>query len=336
MATFRKRLGKWQVQVRRQGHAPLSRSFTYKSDAEAWARAQEVDIERGALTVDKHKLRSTTLGSLLKRYETEVSPTKKGCRSEVYRLRTMQNHVVANMTLDRLSTSELATYRSERLREVSASSVRRELVLLRHCLELARKEWGVGLVINPMANLSIPKEGRARERRVTPEELEHLASGLRMSRNPLLVNIINFAIATGMRRGEILSFTWGDVHIERRYVRLRDTKNGSPRSVPLSPMALNVLQRLPEGARGDQVFPMSPNALRLAWERLKRRSGIEDLRFHDLRHEAISRFFEAGLSVPEVSLISGHKDPRMLFRYTHMAAENVARRLENSRDDGVH
>ncbi|MDA0341679.1 MAG: tyrosine-type recombinase/integrase [Proteobacteria bacterium] len=72
---------------------------------------------------------------------------------------------------------------------------------------------------------------------------------------------------------------------------------------------------------------MSPNAVRLSWGRLTHRAGIEDLHFHDLRHEAISRFFEMGLSVPEVALISGHRDPRMLFRYTHLRAEDVARKL---------
>ena len=80
---------------------------------------------------------------------------------------------------------------------------------------------------------------------------------------------------------------------------------------------------------GKRLFPMSANALRLAWERLKRRAGIRDLRFHDLRHEAISRFFEMGLSIPEVSLISGHKDVRMLLRYTHLRPADVAQKLNS-------
>jgi integrase len=106
------------------------------------------------------------------------------------------------------------------------------------------------------------------------------------------------------------------------------TKNGEPRTVPLSPGALSILSQQERIDGEDRVFPMSPNAVRLAWERVKRRVGIEDLRFHDLRHEAISRFFEMGLSVPEVSLISSHKDTRMLFRYTHLKPEVVADKLE--------
>jgi integrase len=77
----------------------------------------------------------------------------------------------------------------------------------------------------------------------------------------------------------------------------------------------------------EQIFPVTDVAVRQAWDRLVKRAGITNLHFHDLRHEAISRFFEMGLSVPEVALISGHKDPRMLFRYTHLRAEDVVRKL---------
>jgi integrase len=95
--------------------------------------------------------------------------------------------------------------------------------------------------------------------------------------------------------------------------------------IPLSSKALGILAGVE--AREQRVFPVSANAVRLAWERLKRRVGVDDLHFHDLRHEAISRFFEKGLSVPEVALISGHRDVRMLFRYTHLRAEDVAAKL---------
>jgi len=129
-----------------------------------------------------------------------------------------------------------------------------------------------------------------------------------------------------MRRGEILSLKMSNVDTKARTARLPMTKNGEPRTVPLSPEALSIILRQPKG--DGLVFPMSPNALRLSWERLKRRAAIVDLRFHDLRHEAISRFFECGLTIPEVSLISGHKDPRMLIRYTHLKPENLAAKLE--------
>ena len=123
--------------------------------------------------------------------------------------------------------------------------------------------------------------------------------------------------------------TWTNVNAKTRTAYLPHTKNGESRTVPLSPDALNILSRQERIDGEDRVFPTSANAVKLAWERLKRRVGIEDLRFHDLRHEAISRFFEYGLNVPEVSAISGHKDPRMLMRYTHLKAETIAEKLRD-------
>ncbi len=137
--------------------------------------------------------------------------------------------------------------------------------------------------------------------------------------------MIRLAVETGMRRGELLAIRWADVNLPARRLQLRVTKNGRSRTVPLSPAAVQVLAGLPR--RGDAVIPVTANAFRLAWERLKRRAGVRDLRFHDLRHEAISRFFEKGLSLPEVALISGHRDPRMLLRYTHPRAEEIAQKL---------
>jgi integrase len=134
-----------------------------------------------------------------------------------------------------------------------------------------------------------------------------------------------FALETGMRRGEMLSLTWRNVDLDQGLAYLKETKNGEERTVPLSPSARDLL--LSMAKTGYRVFPASPNAVRLAWERMKRSAGIEDLRFHDLRHEAISRFFEAGLSLPEVALISGHKDARMLTRYAHFTAKSVAKKL---------
>ena len=103
------------------------------------------------------------------------------------------------------------------------------------------------------------------------------------------------------------------------------TKNGSGRRVPLTDRAVQILTSLRR--EGGLVFPVTSKALQIAWRRLARRAGIEDLRFHDLRHEAISRLFERGLNVPEVAVMSGHRDPRMLFRYTHPRPEDIARKL---------
>jgi integrase len=160
--------------------------------------------------------------------------------------------------------------------------------------------------------------------------MERLQESLEKTKHKTLSNIVRFAIHTGMRRSEILLIRWADVDRQAHTVHVADTKNGTSRTVPLSPSAIAVMPHRASGRdEGERLFPMSANALRLAWERLKRRAGIRDLRFHDLRHEAISRFFEMGLSIPEVGLISGHRDVRMLLRYTHLRPTDVALKLNS-------
>ncbi len=132
-----------------------------------------------------------------------------------------------------------------------------------------------------------------------------------------------------MRRGEILGLQWSDISHNRRVVTLTMTKNGSGREVPLSQRAFDALTEWKARANADelQVFPMNAGSLEQVWRRLLIRAGIKGLRFHDLRHESVSRLFERGLNVIEVSSISGHKELRMLKRYTHLSADDLVGRL---------
>ena len=130
-----------------------------------------------------------------------------------------------------------------------------------------------------------------------------------------------------MRRSEILGLTWESTSLERQLAYLPFTENGTSREVPLSNKTVQVLGNQRSRQDTPTPFPVNGNAFRLAWERLRKRADLCDLRFHDLRHETISRFLQMGLSVPEVAVISGHKDTRMLFRYTHLRAENIIVKL---------
>ena len=159
-----------------------------------------------------------------------------------------------------------------------------------------------------------------------PSEKEHLLTAASIQRNIYIAPIIEFAIETGMRRSEILKLRWCDVDLVKRFASLYDTKNGEDGRVPLTRRCKEVLQTVPQ--TNEQVFPISANCLRLAWNRARNKAGISDLRFHDLRHEAVSWFFEMGMSVPEVALISGHKDVRQLFRYIHLNPTNVFKKYE--------
>ena len=128
--------------------------------------------------------------------------------------------------------------------------------------------------------------------------------------------MINLAVETAMRKGELLSLHWSNINLETRRATLGQTKNGKPRIVPLSTQAIQCLTELPR--ESSHVFPISEIAIRQAWGRLMKNCEITDLTFHDLRHEAISRLFEKGLNVPEVALVSGHKTASQLFRYVQI------------------
>ena len=321
MATIRKRDSKWHVQIRRSGQSK-TRTFTHKADAHTWARLVEREIDTDGFNSGADILERSSVKDLIHRYREEISTKKKGSCAERYRLNTLQKYFPVCLSLARVTSSHVAQYRDQRLGLVKSSTVHRELGLLHHCFEVARKEWVIPIKTNPVSEITMPSQGKPRNRRVTKAEL----SALRLAcSHPILWPIITVAIETAMRRGEIVAMQWDHIHWDNRTLHIPDTKNGYPRTIPLTPRAIEVLRELPQ--TDTSVMAITGNAIRLAWERLKKKAGVTDLRFHDLRHEAISRFFEMSLSVPEVALISGHRDPRMLFRYTHLKAEEVGKKL---------
>ena len=336
MATIRKRGARWQVQVRRQGIQCISKSFLLRADAEAWGRQKEVELDRGEFVWQTNANPKMTVGDLLTRYLTEITPAKRGNVPEAARIKTMLKTELAATRLKLLKSAHIASYRDQRLTKVTKGSVRRELAILQHCIIIALREWQL-IATNPMAGVTKPADNPSRSRRPSEAELQAIAVSLLCVRNPVIRQVFQFALATGMRRGEVLSLEWQHVHWQNKTAFLPMTKNGERRTVPLSPQALDVLGHRARENTHDRakditqlsgpVFPITANAMRLAWERMRTRAKIKDLRFHDLRHEAISRFFEMGLSVPEVALISGHKDKRMLFRYTHLRADDIAQKI---------
>ena len=323
MGSIRKRNDKFQAQVRREGVSPVSKTFSKKKDAIVWVRGLEARIDAGETHVVAPK--AITLGDLLKRYSEEITPLKKGRDPELRRLKRLLRDNISSTPLSKLSGPKLVTFRDRRMGD-GIRAAQYDLVLIRHCLNIARKEWGVSLPSNPVNDIRVPNGIRHRERRLEEGEYEKLKVAAESCRNLLLWPVIEFALATAMRRSEILSLEWSNIDLGNGIATLPNTKNGKHRRVPLSPSALETLKQLPHKA--DQAFRTTDHAIRQGWDRLVRRAGIENLKFHDLRHEAISRFFENGLNLPEVSLISGHKDPRMLFRYTHPHLTSVIKKFQ--------
>lgn len=146
---------------------------------------------------------------------------------------------------------------------------------------------------------------------------------------PHLLAMVEFGLETAMRRGEVLRMRWKDIDASKRTLHIPKTKNGHARTIPLTARALAILdQRKLDGVPPEvSVFLTTEDAVKMAWRRAMKRAPLSDFRYHDLRHEAVSRFFEMGLSIPEVALISGHRDTRMLMRYTHLRPDAVAAKL---------
>lgn len=162
---------------------------------------------------------------------------------------------------------------------------------------------------------------------MSDREISDIVCALKAIERHDVIAVIRFAIETAMRRGEILQLEWRHVDLQRRTAHLPRTKNGYARTVPLTNGAMEILLRQDPRIDSKLVFNVTSDALKMCWRRIMIKTQLDDLHFHDLRHEAISRLFEMGLSMPEVALISGHRDPRMLMRYTHLVPYQLAQKL---------
>ncbi|NTV72373.1 MAG: site-specific integrase [Azonexaceae bacterium] len=320
MATITKRATGYQVQIRRRGFPSVSKMFDTKRDAEAWSRMNETQMDQG-IYLDRSEADKTTLGEILLRYKREVTPLKKSAENENIRIdRLVRDESLCQYKATALTGKLFAEWRDKRSQQVTGSTVNREIDILSHAINTARKEWGIHIA-NPVEMIRRPKHNKSRERRLSEDEESKILFELQTkTRNPWIKHVVVFAIETGMRRGEILSLTWSNVDLHRRVARLIDTKNGEGRSVPLTLKATALLEGLPRSIDG-RVFATTAEAVKLAFARAVERSGIDDLHFHDLRHEGVSRLFEKGLNVMEVASISGHKTLQMLKRYTHLSAD---------------
>lgn len=329
MSSIRKRGEKWQARVHRKEHKPIVRSFNNKADAIKWARHVESQLDLGILAP---KQAMPTLRSMVERYVEEVTPTKKGASQERYRATQIKKTNLADMLINRVDGATVAAYRDQRLREVSNNTVRLELALMSVVFEQCRREWGWD-VTNPVKQIRMPKPGKPRQRRLESGEEEALLSACRASGAYYLESFIVLAIETGMRFSEIAGVRREHVSMTNRTIYLPETKNGHDRTVPLSSRALSAIQALPVSIDG-RLFPVKPGSIRsaflIALQKAKTVSNgalLDGLRFHDLRHEAVSRLFEKGLNPIEVGMVSGHRTLSMLQRYTHLRSENLVGRL---------
>jgi integrase len=328
MATFSERSGKWQAKVTRKGYPIQYKSFGTKAEAQAWARAVEVEMDKGTWG-DPAGSPHVTFGELLERYQTHVTPTKRSRSSEEYRLAKLKRQRIADYSMRNLTTNVLAQYRDARLKEgATNSTVSRELATISAVITHAQREWGLEL-INPAKLVKKPSLPPGRNRLLKPHEVKRLMAALDGScdkrRNPLMLPVAQFALETAMRRGEILDLLWSNVDLDDRTAYLPMTKNGKDRTVPLSSRAAEILGGLPQ--TGAKVFPISDFALECAWVRACKRAEIENFHFHDLRHMATTQLSKKLPNVIELASVTGHSNVQMLKRYYHTTPSEIALKL---------
>lgn len=351
MATIVKRpSGTWKAIIRKADFPTCIKTFRLKRDAEDWARRTEDEMVRGVF-IQRAPAERTKLSKAIDRYLAEVTCTKRSATQVSERRRAeVLRRELGGYSLAALSPEIVAQFRDKRLagdlndkgeRVARANNtVRLELALLGHLFTIAIKEWGLGLVYNPVSSIRRPAPGAGKERRLTPEEEKQLFQAVAAYSNPMLSWIARIALETGMRSSEITTLHRSQVDIKRRIVRLLDTKNTLPRTVPLSTSATAAfVEALANPVRPigtDLIFfgepgrdeKRRPYNFNKAWLDIKASIGLKEFRFHDLRHEAVSRFVEGGLSDQEVAAISGHKSMQMLKRYTHLRTEELVEKLD--------
>jgi integrase len=357
MATFYQRGPyQWEASVRRKGFPEERKTLESKKEAQDWAREIERAMRLGQY-VPMGKSEKAIFGDLIDRYAREISPSKKNCKSETQILARIKARL-GQYSLVAI-TSELVCKVRDELVDAgrAASTVNHYLNAISVVVDMAIKEWGYPLSANPVANVSRPAQPNGRDRRLLPGEEKRILRECRRYRNPVLEPMVRLALETAARQGELFSLKWEDVDLVKRVAHFRGKDGGTTknddafRAVPLSAEAVRILQglkpagkiqRLPRGP----VFKANVAATRIAFMRAIERARaryvaactriehdpdprfLVDFVFHDLRHEATSRLFERDVfDMMEVASITGHKTMSMLKRYTHLRAEDLARKM---------
>lgn len=331
MASINRRGKYWRVQSRKLGFPYLSATFDTKAEAMAWALKKEAELDRQTPeeAYQRVEARHFRLADALLRYEIDVLPDKKPTRQR----RELVIMADLKATFGELVLSEINGQRLALMvkhweqpsdahpKGLGAHSIRLYLALISHLYTIARSEWGMQELVNPVPLIRKPKLPRGRDRRLIGNGEERLLAVCEKT-NPELADIVRFAIETAMRQAEIMGLTWDRIDFRSHTAFLQDMKNGESRVVPLSVVAEDCLKQQRErreGATKGKVWSYTTEGMRASYFKALKKAGIEGMTFHDLRHEATSRLCERGLPIMTVQAITGHKSTQMLKRYTHIS-----------------
>ena len=337
MASIQKRGLTFRVRITRQGKSTLSGTFYSRNEALQWAKDIEAKLHLGIYEEITPKIaRNISFREAAQHYLKTHSIHKKIVRCETSRLKILIERW-GDLPIEQINKAAILELRDDLLSlGRSGETINHYFNTLSKLFQMLVGDWDL-VIANPIKGIKRMPPSHGRSKRVTSDIEKILLNSCDAISLSLLCSIIKFAIQTGMRRGEIMGLTWTDIDLLNRKAYLHQTKNGEPRQVPLTRQAMAVLEALSRDE--ERVFPMSMTCLRSQFERIKEHAKpkwdgkgsnpFEDLRFHDLRHEALSRLSDIGLNVIELSHISGHKTLGMLKRYTHPSHQAIFLKLDN-------
>lgn len=303
-------------------------TFDSQEECTRWYAQQLLELRAGKMSGKVAD--SITLDELMGLYNEKVGKFTRSAARIKEHIRMMRNRfpALAGKPVNRITIKDITIWRNARLEQVSASTTLKDFGFFSSLFTYAKKELFI-IDENPWFNVGKPKSNKPRCRRITDEEIEILKKALDYQEikppensKHIVAWAFLFALETAMRRSEILGIKRKD--IKKDYVHLPETKNDTSRNVPLSDTAKKLISVLPEK---DPLLPITTNAFRIMWEKKKKSVGIENLHFHDTRHEAISRMvLERGLPVHILAKITGHKTINILVKtYYNPSADELAK-----------
>ena len=328
---IRKRLNKYYVEIKRQGHKNIYKTFKQKSDAMKWGRSVEIQLDQSRYR-DTSNASKTTLKSVMERHLKERLRLVREPKKEQSRYNVIIKNDIVKRYLTNLTPQIFARYRDERLDDgLSPSTICRELSFMSIAIKKAIRHYNCWLPEHPIPNDIKPKESPPRNRRLEEGEFDKLMEHCKTKRNSYWCSMIEFSIETAMRLNEQLTLKWDQVDLKNMMITIlaEHTKTGIERKIPLTPRAIEILGGLPRHIKG-RVFPVSLNNFQRAWRSITRNAEIENLHWHDLRREACSRLMESGLSISEVQMFTGHKTLSLMLKtYSQHNPSVVAKKLNS-------
>jgi integrase len=329
--------GRWRALVRRKGFPTQCQTFDTESQAKRWARQVEADIDAG-ITPQRVDAGGVTVAEFIRTYRELRSRSRpiSALSSEHYMLRRLQEHLGEHIAV-RLQVDDLVGYARLRVNddEVAPSTVNEEISKLGTVLRYASHSLRVVVpdVVKSarpvLDHLGLIGAANKRERRPQEDELTRVLTQLREKRGQVYADAVEFAAHSAMRRSEVCAALRSDVDRAKRLLLIRDRKHprqkkGNDQWIPLLGRAWEIVQAALDRADDEpRIFPIQPGAFSKYFRWACRDEHIIDLRLHDLRHESTSALFEMGLAIPEVAMVTGHKDWKQLKRYTNLRPESL-------------